>query len=206
MEADVAFGIVKSAAGGVLGGGGGGEGGGKGVSLRLRTAAHIFTETEMTAFYELMERCAYRPPDEAVEALAAELGLTAAVARTFVRKELAELAKMAQTQSAHAAMDRGRAAAAAAAADDDGVEGGAGDERSLPRAPLPRLTAEELRSALGVRCCEGSPLFPECAADARLGRCARMLPVCAAQRRGGPAERSRVGRPLAWGDLCLLTH
>ena len=195
----------------MLGGGGGGKGGGKGVSLRaLRTAAHIFTETEMTAFYELMERCAYRPPDEAVEALAAELGLTVAVARTFVRKELAELAKMAQTRSAkmaqtrsaHAAMDRGRAAgaraqrrralrlhalghvqaqvqalaarvivadaAAAATADDDGVEGGAGDERALPRAPLPRLTAEELRSALGVRCCEGSPLFPEC-----------VLPMCA---------------------------
>jgi hypothetical protein len=241
VEADVAFGIVKSAAGGMLGGGGGGEGGGKGVSLRLRTAAHIFTETEMTAFYELMERCAYRPPDEAVEALAAELGLTVAVARTFVRKELAELAKMAQTRSAHAAMDRGRAAgaraqrrralrlhalghvqaqvqalaarvivadaAAAATADDDGVEGGAGDERALPRAPLPRLTAEELRSALGVRCCEGSPLFPECVLPMRAsGGCARMLPVCAAQRRGGPAERSRVGRPLAWGDLCLLTH
>ena len=68
--------------------------------------------------------------------------------------------------------------AAAANDDDDGVEGGAGDvRRVLPRAPLPRLTAEELRSALGVRCCEGSPLFPECAADAR--RCARMLPVCA---------------------------
>jgi hypothetical protein len=74
--------------GGDEGGGGGGKGGGKGVSLRLRMA-HIFTETEMTAFYELMKRCAYRPPDEAVEALAAELGLTAAVARTFVRKELA---------------------------------------------------------------------------------------------------------------------
>jgi len=105
---------VTAAACDAAGGGGGGEGGGKGVSLRLRTAAHIFTETEMTAFYELMERCAYRPPDEAVEALAAELGLTVAVARTFVRKELAELAKMAQTRSAHAAMDRGRAAGARA--------------------------------------------------------------------------------------------
>ena len=68
----------------------------------------------MTAFYELMERCAYQPPDEAVEALAAELGMTAAVARTFVRKELAALAKMAQTRSAHAAMDRGRAVGARA--------------------------------------------------------------------------------------------
>ena len=69
--------------------------------------------------------------------------------------------------------------AAAANDDDDGVEGGAGDRRVLPCAPLPRLTAEELRSALGVRCCEGSPLFPECVLPMRLGRCARMLPVCA---------------------------
>ena len=45
--------------------------------------------------------------------------------------------------------------AAAANDDDDGVE---------------------LRSALGVRCCEGSPLFPECVLPMR---CARMLPVCA---------------------------
>ena len=178
----------------------------------------------MVAFYELMEKFAYQPPDEAVEALGAELGLTAAVARTFVRKELGALAKMAQTRSAHAAMDRGRAvgvraqqrralrlhalghvqaqvhalaaraivADAAAANDDDehGVDGGAGDDRALPRAPMPCLTAEELRSALGVRRCEGSPLFPECVLPMRAcGRCARMLPVCAAQRRGGPAER-----------------
>ena len=87
-------------------------------------------------------------------------------------------------------------AAAAATADDDGVEGGAGDERALPRAPLPRLTAEELRSALGVRCCEGSPLFPECVLPMRASGGARACFLCAPPK-GGVGQRSAS----AWGDL-----
>ena len=184
----------------------------------------------MTAFYELMERCVYQPPDEAVEALAAELGMTAAVARTFVRKELAALAKMAQMRAAHAAMDRGRAAGALAQRrralrlhalghvqaqvrafavraivadanddDDDGVEGGAGGERALPRAPMPRLTAGELRSALGVRRCEGSPLFPECVLPMRASGGASACFLCAPPR-GGSGQRSAS----SWGDLWSL--
>jgi hypothetical protein len=172
-------------------------------------------------------------PIEAVEALAAELGMTAAVARTFVRKELAALAKMAQTRSVHAAMDRGRGvgaraqqrralrlhalghvqaqvhalaaraivADAAAANDDDenGVDGGAGNERALPRAPMPRLTAEELRSALGVRRCEGSPLFPECVLPMRASGGASACFLCAPPR-GGSGQRSAS----SWGDLWSL--
>ena len=210
--------------------GGGGEGGGGGcvvnTSLHPRTAAHLFDEAEMVAFYELMEQFAYKPPNQAVEALASRLGMTAAVACTsFVRKELAALAMMAQTRVAQVATDHGRAAGAlaqrrralrlhalgnvqaqavsvrqalaarvavvadAATAnddDDEGVEGGAGDKRALPRAPTSRLTAEELRSALGVRCCEGSPLFPKCVLPIRASGGARACFLCAPPK--GPEE------------------
>ena len=82
--------------------------------------------------------------------------------------------------------------------DNEGVEGGAGDKRS-PRAPTARLTAEELRSALGVRRCEGSPLFPECVLPMRASGGARACFLCAPPR-GGWGQQSAS----SWGGVWSL--
>ena len=73
---------------------------------------------------------------------------------------------------------------------------------AAPRAhpgPMPRLTAGELRSALGVRRCEGSPLFPVCVLPMRASGGARACFLCAPPR-GGSGQRSAC----LWGDLWSL--